>query len=61
MLLVEIAEQYAESAERVRVQIQRLRAAEAPSPYIENKMREVYRDLRRAERACRSYYERVLA
>ena len=58
MLLVEIAEQYAESAERVRVQIQRLRAAEAPSPYIENKMREVYRDLRRAERACRSYYER---
>ena len=58
MLLVEIAEQYAESAERVRVQIQRLRAAETPSPYIENKMREVYRDLRRAERACRSYYER---
>lgn len=51
MLLIEIAEQYAESAERVQVQIQRLRAAEPPSPYIENKMREVYRDLRRAEKA----------
>lgn len=59
MLLIEIAEQYAESAERVQVQIQRLRAAEPPSPYIENKMREVYRDLRRAEKACRSYYERL--
>ena len=58
MLLVEIAAQYAESAERVQMQIQRLRAAESPSPYIENKMRKVYRDLRRAEKACWSYYER---
>lgn len=58
MLLVEIAAQYAESAERVRMQIQRLRWAEAPSPYIDNRLREVYRELRRAEKACRSYYER---
>lgn len=58
MFLVEIASQYAESAERVRMQIQRLRAADAPSPYIENRLREVYRELRRAEKACRSYYER---
>lgn len=58
MLLVEIAAQYAESAERVRMQIQRIRAVEAPSPYIENRLRKVYRELRRAEKACRSYYER---
>lgn len=63
MLLIEIAEQYAESAALVDRRIKELEAANADGTgYTDsstlNKLKMVRKDLRRAERACRMYYER---
>lgn len=63
MLLIEIAEQYAESALLVDRRIKELEAANADGTrYTDsstlNKLKQVRRDLRHAERACRLYYER---
>ena len=63
MLLIEIAEQYAESAALVDRRIKELEATNADGTgYTDsstlNKPKMVRRDLRHAERACRFYYER---
>ena len=63
MLLVEIAEQYAESAMLIDQRIKEREAANADGTgYTDsstlNNLKQVRRDLRRAERACRMYYER---
>ena len=63
MLLIEIAEQYAESAAQVDRRIKELEAANAAGTgYTDsstlNKLKQVRRELRRSERACRFYYER---
>lgn len=63
MLLIEIAEQYAESALLIDRRIKELEAANADGTrYTDsstlNKLKQVRRDLRRAEQACRFYYER---
>ena len=63
MLLVEIAEQYAESAALIDRRIKELEAANTDGtgytdPSTLNKLKMVRRDLRHAERACRMYYER---
>ncbi len=63
MLLIEIAEQYAESALLVDRRIKELEAANADGTrYTDsstlNKLKQVRKELRHAERACRFYYER---
>lgn len=63
MLLVEIAEQYAESAMLIDRRIKEMEAANADGtgftdPTTLNKLKQVRRELRRLERACRMYYER---
>ena len=63
MLLVEIAEQYAESAMLIDRRIKELEAANADGtgftdPSTLNKLKQVRRELRHLERACRFYYER---
>lgn len=63
MLLIEIAEQYAESALLIDRRIKELEAANtAGIEYTDSstlsKLKQVRRELRRSERACRFYYER---
>jgi len=63
MLLVEIAEQYAESAMLIDRRIKELEAAIAGGTgssdmSVLNKLKQVRGELRRLERACRMYYER---
>lgn len=63
MLLIEIAEQYAESALFIDRRIKALEAANTAGigytdPSTLSKLKQVRRELRRSERACRFYYER---
>lgn len=63
MLLIEIAEQYAASALLIDRRIKELEAANADGTrYTDsstlNKLKQVRRELRHLERACRMYYER---
>lgn len=63
MLLVEIAEQYAESAMLIDRRIKEMEAANADGtgftdPSTLNKLKQVRRELRHLERTCRMYYER---